>query len=282
MSSAGSPETGDDSPAGPQPPRGTVSGMSSGGVEARSKPRADDLRGKLRRLLKRPLYMTVSVMVTLIAAAGFLPGMIRKAVNGKIPPDAIIHVHVAVYWIWLALFFAQTVNAALGRMRQHRKLGKWLIGYGVLMWIIGEWVTLNRFVKQWHHGQPDMARTVNLAPFIDMIAFPFVFGAAVYFRRKPEIHKRLMVVTATMLVYAAMVRVQFPSFMQGYFVFMLIWTAPVLVGMLHDWFTRRLVHPAYLVGLVVLLVLSQRPKLLNGRLWTRTTDGLAYVFQPKT
>ena len=254
--------------------------MSTEG-EGTSRPRTDDLRGKIRRIRQRPLYVALSVLITLIAAVGFLPGMIRKAVAGNIPPDAIIHVHAAVYWIWLALFFAQTVNAALGRMRQHRKLGKWLIAYGVLLWVIGEWVTLNRFVKQIHQGQPDLARTVNLAPFVDMIAFPFVFGFAVYYRRNPAVHKRLMIVTATMLVYAAMVRVEFPPFMRSYTVFMLIWTAPILVGMAHDWFTQRLIHPAYLIGLVVLAVLSQRPKLVNGRLWIRTTGELASWFQSK-
>ena len=139
----------------------------SGQGEGTNRPRKDDFGGKIRRILERPVYVAISVLITLIAAAGFLPGMIRKAVARNIPPDAIIHVHVAVHWIWLALFFVQTVNAALGRMRQHRKLGKWLIAYGVLIWVIGEWVTLNRFVKQVHQSQPDLARSVNLAPFVD-------------------------------------------------------------------------------------------------------------------
>jgi len=239
------------------------------------------LRDKLHRLRRRPVYVAVSVMVTLIAAAGFLPGMVKKALDGTIPPNAIIHVHVVVYGVWLALFFVQTVNAALGRMRQHRKIGKWLIAYGVLMWVIGEWVTLSRFYREIHWGHPGMARDVSLAPFVDMVAFPFVFGAAIYYRRKPEVHKRMMVVTATMLVYAAMIRIQFPSFLKSYAVFMVIWTAPVLVGIAHDWYTRRLIHRAYVIGLLVLVVLSQRPKLLEGKLWMRTTGELASLSPPK-
>jgi hypothetical protein len=246
------------------------------------RPRADDLRSKLRRIAKRPQYVIISVLVTIIAGMGFLPGMIRKLVNGTIPPDAVIHVHVAVYWIWLALFFSQTVNAALGRMRQHRKLGKWLISYGVLMWLLGMAVTLNRFAKFVHLGHPEIARSINLQPFIDMLAFPFVFGFAVYYRRKPEVHKRLMVVTATMLVYAAMVRVEHPAFLKHYVVFMLIWTLPVLVGVAHDWFTKRLIHPAYVVGLVILAVLSQRMKLLEAHVWVDPMGHVASLFQTKS
>ena len=72
----------------------------------------DTWRDSLDRIRRRPLYVAVSLLLVLTAAIGFIPRMVRAFVAGQVPSDWIIHVHVAVYWLWLGLFSAQTINAA--------------------------------------------------------------------------------------------------------------------------------------------------------------------------
>lgn len=218
--------------------------------------------------------MSLSVLMAMIALVGFAPGVIKPLLNGTIPHDVIIHVHVAVYSIWLFLFFFQCVNAAVGNMTMHRKLGKILIGYAVLMFLVGVGVTTNRFVSQVHAGNPRAAQITNLAPMVDMLAFPVFFGLAISYRRKPEIHKRLMIVTATLILYPAMTRISFPRFMRSFVVFMIIWTSPILIGIAHDWIKRRVIHPAYVFGILSLGVLGLRPLVLGSHLWIRLSGWL--------
>jgi hypothetical protein len=220
------------------------------------------------------VYVAASALLVLTAAVGFLPRMIRALVAGQLPPDWIIHVHVAVYWLWLALFSAQTINAALGRMTVHRRLGKVLIAYGVLMFLAGLGVTFNRILKQIQAGDVDLARRVNLEPMVDMVVFPVLFSLAIYFRRQPELHKRLMIVTATQLMYAAVVRIDVVP-LHHRWAFLLVWTAPILLGMAHDWVTRRLVHPVYLFGLALLAVLVNRMSWVDSSLWRWLIAALA-------
>lgn len=221
----------------------------------------------IERVRRRPLYVSLSVLMALIALVGFAPGVIKPLLSGTIPHDAIIHIHVAVYSVWLFLFFAQCVYAAIGKISVHRKLGKVLVWYAVLMFLVGVGVTTNRFVSQVHAGNLRAAETVNLAPMVDMLAFPVFFGLAFAYRRKPEIHKRLMVVTATLILYPAMTRISFPRHMRSFVVFMIIWTSPILIAVAHDWIKRRVIHPAYFFGMLGLGVLGLRPMVLGSHLW---------------
>ncbi|MGC3980898.1 MAG: hypothetical protein QM808_06555 [Steroidobacteraceae bacterium] len=234
-----------------------------------------DSQLEARRSPEGLLYVGLSLLIASIAVAGFAPLGIRQLLNHDLPKDAVIHVHAAVYVIWLGLFFAQTVCAAMDKMIFHRRMGKFLVGYGVLMYVVGLAVTLNRFIKNVHSGDIALAEQINFAPFTDMIAFPLLFGAAIYFVKQPEVHKRLMVVACTVLLYAAMVRIEFAPISNHYSLFILVWSSPLLVGIANDWIRRRSLHPAYSVGMLVLFVLSLRPHFSHSHLWITISGWLA-------
>jgi len=232
------------------------------------------------QVYQRPLYIGLSLLVCLIAVVGFVPGMLHRHLTGQLPSEPIIHVHVVVYWLWLALFVSQTVLIALGRQRTHARVGCWLGAYGFVMFATGLGVTWNRFVKQIHAGDFDIARQASLAPFVDMLIFPWFFGAALYFRRRAATHKRLMVVTSVLLIYPAMFRIQW-ELVQHPAGFLLVWGSPILLGMLHDyWIEQRLIHPAYVVGLLAVTVLTRRSSLVDTWIWGDFCRWLAAHISP--
>jgi hypothetical protein len=49
--------------------------------------------------------------------------------------------------------------------------------------------------------------------------------------------------------------------------FLSIWFAPVLLAMIYDYVTRRVIHPVYVIGLVSLTILSLRHLVSNSDLW---------------
>ena len=92
-------------------------------------------------------------------------------------------------------------------------------------------------------------------------------GAAVAYRRTPEIHKRFMVVATTTLLVAAVARMTFFGTPVPPTVFLLVWFLPILLGIAHDFMTRRLIHPVYVIGLVGLYLLSLRRHAVDTETW---------------
>jgi hypothetical protein len=105
-------------------------------------------------------------------------------------------------------------------------------------------------------GDLAAAQSQLVGPLLDMLVFAPLFAAALYYRRRPELHKRLMVVATTALLIAAVGRMPFLGVPRNLVLVQLVWMAPILVAMAHDLLQRRRVHPVYVLGLVVLALES--------------------------
>jgi hypothetical protein len=110
----------------------------------------------------------------------------------------------------------------------------------------------------------DRAAGFLLTTLGDMVLFGSFFGAAVWYRSRPEIHKRLMVVATVALLFAAVGRMGVEA---SPALFELVWLSPVLAGIAYDFVARRRVHPAYVIGLAGLFVGSMRVLLENSEVW---------------
>ncbi len=206
-----------------------------------------------RTAAPRRLYVSLALLAVAIAAVGFWPSYFGPLVGGAAEKTAIVHLHAAVYVGWLALFVTQTVLAATGRVAAHMSLGRFAIGYGVLVIAVGLLTAFARFAIRVRAGETLDAQGQLLGPLLDMVAFAPFFAAAIYYRRAPELHKRLMIVATTSLLIAAVGRMQFIGEPRVLWV-QLIWSTPILVAMAHDFWRQRKIHPVYVLGLVVLLV----------------------------
>ena len=89
------------------------------------------------------------------------------------------------------------------------KLGRFAIGYGVLVIVVGLLAAFAMFALRVRAGEVADAQAQLLGPLLDMLVFAPLFAAAIYYRRKPELHKRLMIVATTSLLIAAVGRMPF-------------------------------------------------------------------------
>lgn len=197
------------------------------------------------------MYIGLAVLAIVIAAVGFWPTYFGPLVAGTAVKTPIVHLHAAVYVGWLAIFTTQAVLAATGRVAAHMQLGRFAIGYGVLLIVVGLVTAFARFALQVRAGEVAAAQGQLLGPVLDMLVFAPLFAAAIYYRRKPDLHKRLMVVATTSLLVAAAARMQFLGDARMPLLH-LIWMAPILVAIAHDLVRQKRVHPVYVLGLVVL------------------------------
>ena len=216
-------------------------------------------------LVRRPLYVALSVLIGAIAIGGFWATYFGSLLRGSATTSQplLIHAHAAVFVGWLALFLTQTVLAAVGRVRAHRALGQAGIWYGVFLVLMGIWTAVSR--SAYHMRTSRSGEGLLFVALLDMAIFAPFFGAAIVYRRQPQIHKRLMVVAATMLLVAAVGRFWFlPAPPMDLLVSSAIWFSPVLLGMAHDWWTSRRVHPVYVLGLAAFVFRLASPAFVIG------------------
>jgi hypothetical protein len=102
----------------------------------------------------------------------------------------------------------------------------------------------------------------------------FFIGAMIY-RRKPEVHKRLIVLATVALLFAAVGRMAFITFQP---LLLVLWLSPVLAGMVYDFVIRRKVHMTYLVGLMWLLIGFTRVFFTESEGWLRIGRALLQPF----
>jgi len=210
-----------------------------------------DVSSMRPRLESRRLYMGLSVFMTAIVIVGFWAPYFGPLLRGAASRPWLIHLHGMVFVGWMALLLVQVLLVSQGRIQQHRALGKIGIVYGSLVVIVGVVVTISAPILHLENGEWPIDRAAGfLAIGLRAIAvFGCFFVAAMLFRRKPESHKRLILLATVALLYAPagrLVNVETP-------LFLVVWLSPVLLAMGHDFFTRRRIDRTFLIGLVVLI-----------------------------
>jgi hypothetical protein len=204
------------------------------------------------RAARSPFYVGVSLLIVATVLAGFGPSFIRIATDGQ-PLPWIMHVHASVYLGWLALLVCQTVLAARGKIAAHRRVGAFGIGYAVLVWAVGLTVSFVAPAAHVRAGDWDLARAVTFMPIPlgDMILFAGFFGAAVAFRGKPEIHKRLVLLACIAIMFAGAFRL---SYVMSRPLQIAVWYVPLAAGMIYDRYKLGRVHPVYWIGALIMAV----------------------------
>jgi hypothetical protein len=185
------------------------------------------------------------------AFVAFAPTYYLKRFSGAPQASGLVHFHAFLFTGWLLLLFAQSALVALRRTDLHRRLG--LLGAALATAMIP--VGLLTAVAAARRG----SSTPVLAP-LELLIFPvgsillfaaFV-GAALWHRRRPDLHRRLMVLATASMMVAAMVRLPFVGQRPAIGIVMSL--SFVVAGIVHDLRTRGRVHPVYVWGGLVILL----------------------------
>lgn len=201
------------------------------------------------------LYLPATILIIVIAFIGFWPTYFGPALKGRVHVPPLIHLHAVIYVTWLALFATQVALAATHRVKLHMQLGRWMMAYGVVVVIAGLMALAQAFGTRLATEDVFRAQRYLFGVLKDLVFFvPFLVAGWIY-RRKPEIHKRLMIVATTILVLPAVSRMSFLGTPVPLWKFMLVWPIPVYLLMIHDFYNKRLVHPVYLIGVAAMLTM---------------------------
>ena len=204
----------------------------------------------------RKIYAVWIGAVWAAILAGFGMDFARYAGEAP-PPPFILHVHAAVYVLWLGLVSFQILWVEMGNLRRHKQLGWLTVAVSVVMVPLGLAAALVDQARQVAH--PDYAPQFLALEFEEMIAFSVFMTAGVIFRRNPAAHKRLMILSAVAISDAGFARIwligiktQLPGLF-GWWLqyFWGIFLSLVAMGVWDLW-RRGRIHPAVLFGAVLL------------------------------
>lgn len=234
--------------------------MKPPGADTGTRPRAP---AQARR--GRSFFVAIILLLWLWVALGFGP-YYQAVATGVSQAHSLIHLHAAVYTGWMVLLLAQALLVYRRRLGLHRRLGVAGATYGAIVLVLGLVVAIAAPALSVVAGRDtlDEAAAFLLLPLGDMVLFGGFFLAAIACRDRPELHKRLMLLAAIVLVYPAVARFAHRA---GHVVVLLTWLMPLALAMAHDFVTRRNISPVYTLGLVILVAAFSRVYMIDSPAW---------------
>jgi hypothetical protein len=153
-------------------------------------------------------YLWLCVATSFVAFFGFSFTYFGPGLAGEYPEvSPTVHVHGWTFFLWYLLLPLQAWLVASRRVSLHRSLGYASIALAVAMTftgliVIGTQMDLAR--------QPDGSpfwRFLGPGVFTTLVLFVVFYGLALRFRRKRELHKRMMLLASTGALGAAGFRI---------------------------------------------------------------------------
>ena len=212
---------------------------------------------------ERLFYLTMSSAFVITVFAGFSRTFYLRPKFHPEPLMPLLYVHGFIFTLWIALLLTQTTLIATKRTRTHTRLGIAGMLLASLMIVIG---TVTAIVRA--KGASPIPGVNPLSfltiPLGDMLVFMILVGSAFYFRRRLEIHKRLMLLATIAILPAAVARLPF-AFIQQYgpLAFFGLSDLFIVPCLIYDISTRERPHRATVLG-GALIVLSHPLRLIVG------------------
>ncbi len=227
----------------------------------------EDRRVRARDALPaRNFYFQMSLACAATAFLGFAPTYWVPLASRTFSASPMIHFHGFLFFTWSLYFVVQTWLAASGRIVNHRALGIAGVSLATAMTIFGFLASVHVMQHSAALGQKEAGIAFSIVPMSGIAFFAGVFVLAIMNTRKPEIHKRLMLLAAVSILDAAIAR--------WFLTFLAppgppgpppvpVTIAPAMVAslllvlaMVRDWRTEGRVHPVYVTGALAMLAVK--------------------------
>ena len=198
----------------------------------------------------------MALVAAVIVFAGFAPTYFLRASYQSTPLPTYLQVHGFLFTTWIALFIAQTSLVAARRTEVHRRLGWATAALAVVMVVVGTTAGIVSMRRQVEAGNVDQALAFLTTPLFSMVVFATLVSAAIRLRRDTQTHKRLMLLATISILDAAIARLPFAFLRTSTWTFMAMTDVLVIAAILYDLASRRRVHPAYVWGGLLIVVVQ--------------------------
>jgi len=208
---------------------------------------------QLKRFLSRYFYFCMSLVMAGFVVWGFSHTVDARLLHATPPRPLLLWFHGAAFSAWVAFFIVQSGLVRVRKVSVHRTVGWFGAALATTMVISGFIVSvvMLRFDIAVLHRK-------NVASFLsvlwgDMIIFGMCMPLAIYFRKRPEYHRRLVFMASCQLMQAAFVRFHYIGYHDLFYPAL---DVLIVAGILRDLLVDGRVNRVYLYVFPAMLVLQ--------------------------
>ena len=225
-------------------------------------------------------YFYMALLCAVAAFGGFLPTFWLPMTHGNYVAAPVIAIHGLLCSAWILFFILQTWFVASRQVANHRAAGLFGIALASVMTVFGFLVVLKEIQRSGAAGNLNAGLSFSVLPLSDIVFFAVLVTLAIVNIRRPEWHKRFMLIATISTLNAPIARffIYFMDFhgkmpvaaglpapappigapleAEAYVVFLIL-----LIHLVYDWVQRGRPHAANLLGggALVLMYLLQEP-----------------------
>jgi hypothetical protein len=241
-------------------PQPSLVGTADGNEENRARTLA-------KRRRDHRFFLTLAVLAAIMIFVGFSATYYLKPLQrlGALPASPqltiLIHVHGAVFTLYVFFYLVQTALISRGRRSLHMTLGWASVVFIPAMVVLGTMASFYGAKMGHKQNWPD-AESAALVNVASVYVFAAIATAGILLRKRPEAHRRLTSLSFMALLPPALARPPLamlgpPAIVAAIFAF-------VLAGPVYDLITRRRIHPAYVFGVLFFTAAGVQTRLAIG------------------
>ncbi len=189
----------------------------------------------------------MSLLIAATIVYGFSHTVDKNLIHPSPPRPAILYLHAAVFTGWLIFYIFQSLLVRTRNVRLHKQAGWFGVALGVAIPIVGAAtsIVMARFNAAQLHSTD--AEPFLIVPLFDMVCFTTTFALGIYWRTRPEYHRRLLLIASCALTAAGFGR--FPASILPPPFFYAGVDILILLGVVRDLVVNKRIHPIYLYAL---------------------------------
>ena len=194
------------------------------------------------------VYLAFGVVAAFVALIGFAKTFFHPLLTGTFQAPLVVYLHGVCLFGWVAFFCVQSLLIQRREIALHRRLGWWGCGLaaGVIITTLCVGVLASR--RALAGGAAEIASAELLVIIMEMAVFAALVVAPVLQRRRPEVHKRLMLLALLGALGPAWFRFRhyFPAIDNPVFFYsLLLADSLIVIAIIADFVRERRVHWVY-------------------------------------
>lgn len=208
----------------------------------------------LKTFLSRYFYLCASIVMAGLSVWAFSHTVDARLLHANPPRPPLLWFHAALFSAWIVLFIAQSALVRVRKVRVHRTLG-WLGAAVAAAMVVSGCIVSVVMLRFEMTAAPNRARIASFLSILwfDIIIFGACMALAIYFRKRPEYHRRLVFMATCQLMQATFVRFHYIGYHDLYYPAL---DVLIVAGMLRDWVVDGRVNKIYLYVFPAMLVLQ--------------------------
>ena len=201
-------------------------------------------------------YVAIALVACAAVAIGFSTTYFLPLARGSFTGPTIAHLHGLLFMTWVGLLLVQPLLVRRRRTPLHRRLGLVALPLALAMAASGLGVGVFAVARDLAAGGGEEAFSQIVGVASAMAIFVIYVAIALALRKRPDWHKRMMLLATIAILWPAWFRfrhllpwVPHPDLVLG----VIVSDSLILIAMLRDQLKFGRVHPAYLIfGLVLI------------------------------